>query len=202
MTQAARKRGSVPDWQDSVHVDIGALAQRVTGLEAGMQQIQGAIGDLSKKLDGKPTNWYGIIGVGATVLSVIGGAITMLISPINADLNRHERDIVHIGESVVGRSEYTRHHEELARWLENLRDRVRADEDIAVTRREHDALSKRLDDEASSRLRGDAAIVDQFTKSMEADEHRTDERINTIANGLHDLQHDFYTTHQTIPPTK
>ena len=192
----------MPEGWQQAHVDIGALAQRVTGLEAGMQQIQGAIGDLSKKLDAKPTNWVGLISVLAAVLTVIGGAIAMLMSPINGDLSRHEREIARLGETLVGREEYKQHHEELARWLENLRDRVRADEDLAVTRREFDALAKRVDDENAVRSRGDAELSARLAKEIEELARRDDERTTTVANGLHELQHDFYASHQAVVPPK
>jgi hypothetical protein len=177
----------MPDWQDSVHVDIGALAQRVTGLESGVQEIRGAIGDLSKKLDAKPTNWFGLIAALTAVLTVIGGAIAMLMSPINYALDRHEREITHITETAVNRADYMRDHEEAARWIENLRDRLRFNEDRGVFKGDLDRV-----EEAIAKGAENAA-----TKAGLADEaRRSDERINTIAGALHELQHDLWASRQ------
>ena len=171
-------------WQQA-HVDIGALAQRVTGLEAGVQEIRGAIVDLSKKLDSKPTNWIGVIGGLTAVLTVIGGAIGMLLSPVNGILDRHEHEIAHIAETGIHREDYVRDRDQTEKWLGSLRDRMRFNEDRGVFKDDMDRIEK-----AIAKLADTAA-----TKADLADDaHRTDERINTIANGLHDLQHDFYTS--------
>lgn len=177
-------------WQQA-HVDIGALAQRVTGLESGLQEIRGAIGDLAKKLDSKPTNWWGIIGGLMAVLTVIGGAIGMLMSPVNSDIARHEIAISHIAETAVHRSDYLRDREETERWLGSLRDRVRFNEDRGVFKDDLDRVEKSL-----AKLAESAA-----TKSDLADDaHRTDERLTTIAAGLNELRHDYYVNRPPSPP--
>lgn len=171
-------------WQQA-HVDIGALAQRVTGLEAGVQEIRSAIGDLAKKFDAKPTNWWGIIGGMTALLTVIGGAIGMLMSPVNGTLDRHEREIGHIVETAVNRADYIRDREETQRWLESLRDRQRFNEDRGVFKDDLDRLEKLV-----TKLTESSA-----TKADLSDEqHRTDERVNTLAAALHELQHDFSTS--------
>ena len=176
-------------WQQA-HVDIGALAQRVTGLEAGVQEIRGAIVDLSKKLDSKPTNWWGIIGGLTAVLTVIGGAIGMLMSPVNGSLDRHEREIAHIAETGVHRDDYARDREQTEKWLGSQRDRMRFNEDRGVFKDDLERVERAL-----AKLADTAA-----TKADLADDvRRTDERINTLANGLHDLQHDFYASRATPP---
>ena len=208
MAQASRRRDvTAPAWSESVHVDIGALAQRVTGLENSVQDIRVGIQDLSKKLDTKPTNWIGVISALVAVLAVVGGAIAFLIAPINDSLSRHERALEHVSTTALSRPEYTEHHQELERWITNLRDRMRADEDVAVTRRDVDAIMKRIDEEVATRIRNDSEVLAHLGKDvdrlsatsvtraeMDADSRRTDERINTLGSGLHDLQHDFYTS--------
>ena len=181
----------MPDAWQQAHVDIGALAQRVTGLEAGVQDIRGAIVDLSKKLDAKPTNWWAIIGGMMAVLTVIGGAIGMLMSPMNGNIERHEREIAHIADTAVNRADYLRDREESERWISSLRDRTRFNEDRGVFKSDLDRIDKAL-----------AKIVDaSATKTDLADDaRRTDERISAVASGLHDLQHDFYTNRALGPP--
>lgn len=204
MTVMARRQP--PDsWISQTHVDIGALAQRVTGLENGIQDIRGALGDLSKKLDAKPTNWWGIIGGLMAVLTVIGGSIGFLISPINTSLDRHERDISRMIQSNVGRSEYSKDHDEMSRWLESLRDRLRSDEDVAITRREFDTLARHLDEEIATATRLHSEMAARFEKSAEQmtsqaasrsemveSARRTDDRVSSLASGLNELRHDFY----------
>ena len=170
-------------WQLQTHVDIGALAQRVTGLETGVQEIRGAIGELSKKLDAKPTNWYGIIAAQVGLLTVIGGAITFLVSPINASLERHERDIARISENAIHRSDYLRDAEQNERWLGSLRDRVRYNEDRGVFADDLGRVEKEL-----SKLADMAA-----TKTDLADDsHRTDERISALSAAINEIRHDVY----------
>jgi hypothetical protein len=177
-------------WQQA-HVDIGALAQRVTGLENGLQEIRSAIGDLAKKFDAKPTNWWGVIAGMAALLTVIGGAIGMLMSPVNGTLDRHEREIGHIVESAVNRADYMRDRDETERWLNSLRDRQRFNEDRGVFKTDLDRLEKLV-----TKLTDSTA-----TKSdLSEDERRTDDRINTIAGALHELQHDFSTSRAAATP--
>ena len=169
-------------WQQA-HVDIGALAQRVTGLESGVADIRGAISDLSKKLDSKPTNWLGVISGLVAILTVIGGAIGMLMSPVNSMLDRHERSIEHIAQTAINRTDYIRDHDENERWITSLRDRTRFNEDRGVFKDDLDRIDKAL-----TKLAESAASKADLADAA----RRTDDRINTVANGLHDVQHDFY----------
>jgi hypothetical protein len=164
-------------------VDIGALAQRVTGLENGVQDIRGAIGELSKKLDSKPINWWGIIGGIMAILTVVGTAIGMLMSPVNYALERHEREIEHVAQSSVDRADYLRNREETERWVGSLRDRTRFNEDRGVFKEDFSRL-----DQALAKLSEAAASKADLSDAS----RRTDERINMVASALHDLQHDFY----------
>jgi len=179
-------------WAEQSHVDISALAQRVTGLENGVQDIKGIITELAKKLDARPTNWFGIIGAQVGVLTVIGGAITFLVNPINSDISRHEHEISHIAESAINRSDYLRDREETERWIGSLRDRQRFNEDRGVFKDDLDRLEKLV-----TRLAESAATKADLAE----DQRRGDERINTLAGALHELQHDFAAS-RVAPPAK
>jgi chromosome segregation ATPase len=154
-------------WEQA-HIDIGALAQRVTGLEGGVADIRVAISELSRKLDGKPTNWYGVIGGVVSMLALIGTVFAQAIAPINTDLTRHERDISRITETALSKEDYYRAHETLVKqvkdlsenaleqikeqdaredkWVSSIQDRLRADEDGSVSQRQISDLRANLDE--------------------------------------------------------
>ena len=190
---ATPPRPMPPDAWQQAHVDIGALAQRVTGLEGGVQEIRGAISDLSKKLDAKPTNWFGIISAQVGVLSVVGGAMALVMAPRDASIERHERDIARISENAVHRADYLRDAEQNERWLGSMRDRLRFNEDRGVFKDDLDRVDKAI-----------AKIADAMAaKSDLADDaRRTDERISALSAGLNELRHDFYMGRSTPPPAK
>ncbi len=183
------------NWQQQHHVDIGALSQRVTGLESIISDIRLAIGDLSKKLDAKPTNWWGIIAGIVALLSLIGTVFLQAMAPVNASLDRHEREIGHIADSAVNRADYLRDREESERWTSSLRDRQRFNEDRGVFKDDLERVERtiaRTMDTMAKGIEGSATKTD-----LANDARRTDERINTIASALHDLQHDFYSARIT-----
>ena len=203
------RRPPPEEWLSQTHVDLGALAQRVTGLENGHSEIRGAIGDLAKKLDAKPTNWWGVIGGVMAILTVIGGAIGFLITPVNGTLSRHEQDIAHWAQMTITRPEYVKDHEELIKWLESLRDRIRVNEDVSVSRREFDTMAKRLDEEVVTRTKSDEEATDRIEKSLERLEasvatradfaesnRRTDDKVNMLASSLNEIRRDFYAAKQ------
>lgn len=183
MPTPAQRRAAAPEAWQQAHVDIGALAQRVTGLENVVEQIRGAISDLSKKLDGKPTNWLGIIGAQVGVLTVVGAAMSMLLSSRDASIDRHEREITRILETAVNRTDYLRDSEQKDHWMESLRDRIRFNEDRGVFKDDLDRVDKTI-----------AKLADAMaTRSdLTDDAKRTDERINSLATGLNDLRREVY----------
>lgn len=71
--------------------DIGALDQRVLGLEQAVQSISSQIGALSTKLDERGrTQWPTLITAGAFLLAITGGLGTLALRPIEANQMRHE----------------------------------------------------------------------------------------------------------------
>ena len=197
-------------WQSQV--DIGALTQRVTGLEASVNGIVDSIRDLSKKLDSKPTNWWGLVGGMVGIFSVGGGAVTMLLSPVNGSIERHEHIITHIAESAINRDDYIRDRGETERWISSVRDRLRSDEDVAVSQKQLGELEKRLDErykittefitetikrghesnkELISELEKHIATIDaQQVKrpEIEAANHSQDDRIATLSIRMNTIQ--------------
>ena len=213
MPNAVRNMASPQRWSEQAHIDLGALSQRVTGLEGRIVDIGTQIGDLSRKLDGRPTNWWAVIGGIVSLLTLIGIVFGQAIAPMNYNIDRHEREIAHIAETSINREDYLRDRAENERWLASLRDRMRSDEDNAVTRREIDALSHTLNDATAARDKVlDAAIarvdkeidnlLDTYAEAKTvADQFQhTDERINTIVGGLNEMRHDFYLSTHSAPP--
>ena len=198
-------------WQQA-HVDIGALAQRVTGVEGTLQQIWGALGDLSKKLDSKPTNWWGIIGGIVGLLTILGTVFVQAMQPVNGTLERHDHEIAHISENALRKDDYFRAHDALQRevkemnekderWIASLRDRLRDDEDHAITQRQFSELKERLDERykiteayakaadesAASRITAlDAQVVKR--PEIEAANHSQDERITALSTRMNAIQ--------------
>jgi hypothetical protein len=197
-------------WQSQV--DIGALTQRVTGLEASVNGIVDSIRALSEKLDSKPTNWWGLVAGMVGIFSLGGGAVTMLLSPINLSIERHEHGITHIAESAINREDYVRDRGETERWISSVRDRLRSDEDVAVSQRELGELEKRVDErykittefitetvrrghdsnkELIAELDKHIAAIDiQQVKrpEIEAANHSQDDRITTLSTRMNTIQ--------------
>ena len=163
-------------WSEQAHIDLGALSQRVTGVEGSISDIGGQLRDLSKKLDSKPTNWWGIIAGLVGLLGLVGGFFTQAIQPITAVLDRHERYL----EKTVSIDAY-----------EKDRENSRRAVDLAA-QREEAATTEREKVKAETLARLDKS-VDRITELMatraelEAQARRSDERINAIAAGMHDL---------------
>jgi hypothetical protein len=135
-----------------------------------------------------------VIGGLATVLTVIGGAVTMRLQPIDSGLERHEHEIRAISEELnksvqkivdhtvaVGR--YDRDHDEQERWTTSLRDRIRFNEDRGVFK---DDLARV--DKALEKLGDSSASKSDLEEAV----RRSDERINTMGAALHDLQREVY----------
>ena len=99
---------AAPPPADQVHIDLGALAQRVTGTERAIDDVNGRLdtlgtqinsmassfGDqmrflgekIDKRLETKPTNWIGFATAAAAIVGVmltIGGAVMV---PVFGDL--------------------------------------------------------------------------------------------------------------------
>ena len=182
---------------DQVHIDLGALAQRVTGLEGSIVSIGDQLRELARKLDGKPTNWYGVIAGVVGLLTLIGGVFAQAIAPINADLGRHEREIGHIVDNAVSRVDYQRDADKNERWSGSLRDRL----EDKVGQRQFAELKERLDERyritedynksSLARLEKRIDTLDlELVKrpEIEAANHAQDGRIDSVANGLHMVQ--------------
>lgn len=82
--------------------DIGALDQRVFGLEQALQSISQQIGALNTKLDERGrTQWPTLITAGAFLLAITGGLGTLALRPIEVTQARYERRLDAIDERYV-----------------------------------------------------------------------------------------------------
>ena len=214
MASAVRNMASPQRWSEQAHIDLGALSQRVTGLEGRIADIGTQIGDLSRKLDGRPTNWWAVIGGIVSLLTLIGIVFGQAIAPMNYNIDRHEHEIAHIAETAVNREDYLRDHNQFNQWLESLRDRVRHDEDNAVKQQQVDTLTQTWEARTTARdkvIDAEIAridkeidnILDTYAEAKTVDDQfkRTDDRMNSIVGGLNEMRHDFYTSlHMQMPP--
>ena len=142
-----------PNWEQALAFNA-ATEQRVINLEHVVTDIRGAISDLSKKMDTKPTSVWIIMSSLGGILAVVGVAIGLLLAPRDASIERHEHEIGKIADTALTRDDYFRNHETLVqqvkdlnaalieqvkeqdarydRWNSSLRDRLTADEKSAV----------------------------------------------------------------------
>ena len=205
--------GSSPrqGWSQA-HIDIGALAQRVTGLENAIGNVGEQLRDISKRLDSKPTDIWKIVGGIVGILALVGAFLLQGKAYIDADLDRQERDISHILDTSVSKDDFRRSQDGQDSWLANLRDRARADEEIinvdriALARlegatterhetylRDHAALMARVDSIDSSLIKRpeiEAALLSQreLTTLTNA---ASNSRIDAVIGSLNELRHDF-----------
>lgn len=200
---------------DRAHSDINVLAQRVTGIESALVGFGSQLQDIRKQLESKPTDVWKIIGGVVTVISLIGGFLLVGKQPYDEGLARHDREIGHLVDTAVNRTDYLRDREGEAEWNRNLRDRLRADEDNGVTQRQISELKERIDeryriteksnDEKIVRVEKHIDSIDeQLIKRPEINSivsgldgrvnsvnTTLDNRINSVILGLNELRHDF-----------
>lgn len=71
--------------------DIGALEQRVYGVEKAVGEIRDYLASLSTKIDERSrTPWATLIACGGFVLALISAVGVLAYAPINVELARHE----------------------------------------------------------------------------------------------------------------
>lgn len=209
-----------PNPWDQTHVDIGALAQRVTGTEKAIENLsnqfsslansfQNQMAAIGSKIDAqqsayaasKNTNWPALISAGAVTLTVIGGFFFSQMQPINNDLARHERENSHIAATAVAKDDFKNYIDSTSKWIESLRDRLRADEDGAVTQRQIKELVDRLDDHNRLTESSDAQQIARLEKqldSVDANQIKrpeisallatAEERISTLSIRMNEIQ--------------
>jgi hypothetical protein len=226
------------DWRQQQHDDFGAISARVASTERGIvaldgrleafgrdttarfnsisQSISDVFDKLSIKIDAvntssvasRSTNW-GTICAAAGVVLAFGTAI---IVPIMSDLKDVSAQLQKVSEESVKKDDFREYHDDTAKWLTSQRDRLRTDEDSAVSQRQLEELKERQDERY--RITEDAnktlfsrtmerldALDAQLVKRPELQAIHDDDttRINTLADGLHDLQSQI---EGAFPPSK
>lgn len=201
-TAGEANRQNTSNW-DQARSDINVLAQRVTGIENGLASLSSDLRLVSTKLDAKPTNWLSVAAAAAAVLSVVGGFLLQGKQPIDTALDRHDREITKIVDTAVDKDDFREFKRESSNWNLSLRDRLRSDEDNAVTQRQITELEARLDEHhrlvegSTSQILTDLkarvdAIDGQLIKRPEIQSivDGINSRINSIIVSINDIRHD------------
>jgi hypothetical protein len=82
--------------------DIGALEQRVYGVEKAVGEIRDYLASLSTKIDERSrTPWATLIACGGFVLALISAVGVLAYAPINVELARHESLIAQFQQRYV-----------------------------------------------------------------------------------------------------
>ena len=179
---------------DQVHIDLGALDERVRGTERAIDDVNGRLDNLgtqlnnlsssissqmtrlSEKIDAKmqvkPTNWVGFVSSAAAVVAVlltIGGAVMV---PVFGDLGKLSDDIKQVQRDsatdkdldAVDRTMHSRD-DKLSQLIETLeRDKIGA--------REHEEFRSHIEERITSLektqdsrfLDFDRTVADRFTQ--------------------------------------
>lgn len=95
-----------PNWHEQNHIDIGALSQRVTGLEDALGDIRDSLNTISKRIDAKPTNWWQVIGGVVGLLTLVGAFLYQGQQPVNFELARHDRELEKFADTAVSKDDF------------------------------------------------------------------------------------------------
>jgi len=198
---------------NQLHIDLGALAQRVTGIENAFSSfadsVSSQIRDLGTKIDAqgtsfaasRSTNWTSFISATAAVVAVlitIGGAI---IWPLISDLNKVSATVSKIQDNYAKTADVItamdRNRDRIARLEANITALDTAKIDV----REHEEFKTRIDaglrDETSARKETGLAIEralreldSQLVKrpEIEASNKALGQRIDVMATHYDALQ--------------
>lgn len=83
-------------------IDIGALDQRVIGLEKALSDITSAIAALGAKIDERSrTPWVTLISAFTFMLAFITAIGVLAYKPIEGDIARHERMLEKMNDRYV-----------------------------------------------------------------------------------------------------
>lgn len=87
---------------DKARYDLGALEQRVFGLEKAIGDISAAISALGAKIDERArTPWATLISALVFLLMFISTVGVLVYNPINSELTRHERLIAKVQDRYI-----------------------------------------------------------------------------------------------------
>lgn len=205
--------GSSPrqGWSQA-HIDIGALAQRVTGLENAIGNVGEQLRDISKRLDAKPTDVWKIVGGIVGILALVGAFLYQGKAYIDADLNRHEQDISHILETAVSKDDFKEFQElQLRRNLATASETAKVADELTAARIQLAKLEgssverheEYLRESNATRAHVDAidgnlikrpeveSIINGLGDRIKSGNDSANDRISSVIQSLNELRHDF-----------
>lgn len=181
-------------------VNMGALSQRVEGLEVNLSQLRadqnrmettltGAIQDLSRKFDDRSkTPWGVLISAATFVLFIACGYIHLALQPYDKDIaaivSNEEKLNVKLDKDMVPRSEHEQEWKTNDEKFSNLESRLRSD----VT-----SMSQRID--------GNATKIDNIVKDF-GSTYSIKDAIQTVNDRLSKLETETNQNSKAINPSK
>ena len=179
---------AAPPPTDQVHIDLGALAQRVTGTERAIDDVNGRLdtlgtqintlsssfGDqmrflgekIDKRLETKPTNWIGFATAAAAIIGVmltIGGAVMV---PVFGDLRELGDNIKDVQSSVATEKELE---QSVRAWTSRADKQSQLIEDLdrsKISIREHDEFRANVEGQFAALEKTDDSRFLDFDKSI------------------------------------
>lgn len=119
-------------------IDIGALEQRVYGVETGLRDISQQIGALGSKIDERArTPWATLASFAGVMVIVLGAFGTVIYRPIDLEQTRLRADLNEFARSSVARSELALVTKYMDRDFAALQAQVKSNYDAIVPRGEH-----------------------------------------------------------------
>lgn len=197
---------------DRAHSDIAVVAQRVTNIENSVAGVENAIRDLSKKLEAKPTDIWKIISGVAGLLALVGAFLYQGKAYIDADLERHDREIGRLIETAVSKDEWRisldqqqRRNLEADAARDKLRDQIESSrvETARADGRESERHEEYVRDHAALVAHVDAIdgnlikrpeLEASFSSQRELTtltNAGTGSRIDAVIGSMNELRHDF-----------
>jgi len=179
---------AAPPPADQVHIDLGALAQRVTGTERAIDDVNGRLdtlgtqintlsssfGDqmrflgekIDKRLETKPTNWIGFTTAAAAIVGVmltIGGAVMV---PMFGDLRELGDNIKDVQSSAATEKELE---QSVRAWTSRADKQSQLIEDLdrsKISIREHDEFRANVEGQFAALEKTDDSRFLDFDKSI------------------------------------
>ena len=181
-------RGNIPPPADQVHIDLGALDERVRGTERAIDDVNGRLdtlgnqintlsssfGDqmrflgekIDKRLETKPTNWIGFATAAAAITGVmltIGGAVMVPVFGDLRELGDNIKDVQRISATNKDMETLDRSMRSRDDKLSQLVEALTADK-IGV--REHNDLKDHIESRISAFEKTQDSRFLDFDKSI------------------------------------
>ena len=179
---------AAPPPADQVHIDLGALAQRVTGTERAIDDVNGRLdtlgtqinsmassfGDqmrflgekIDKRLETKPTNWQGFIVAAAAIVGVVMSIIGAILVPVFGDLRELGMDVKAAQSSAATEKELE---QSVRAWTSRADKQSQLIEDLdrsKISIREHDEFRANVEGQFAALEKTDDSRFLDFDKSI------------------------------------